>query len=466
MAYSELIKNLDTLRTYIRSFYIYGFKTREQFFGKSTRTYDDEKRRLENYLDGYMTFRPDENGKVTFLSIDSRHTTHNPLYKIFKAKSFTAMDISLHFMVMDILADGGKKSLNQILDQINDTYLDGFSAEVTPEESTLRKKLKEYEELGLIGTEKEGKTMLYFRKPMTDMSGLEDLFSFFSEVAPCGVVGSFLYDKLPAEVQKTSEVFQFKHHYITSSIESDFVEQVLQAIREHRYLTIEQKRAEDDRNFPNVVVPLMIYQSTQGGRMYMMAYRPNGKYFLALRFDYIIGIETGGIYAGFEQKRNEFEELRNHIWGVALKQNKKQKIGKLGKLQFSEVTLKERCSKLRNLSGLELAGIEKCRDTTTVHVTFRIHFEDEEKFIYQRLEREKRCGTVTLLDENNAQFDADVFDPQEIIPWARTFICRITFFDCSEKYIVRRFFADIRKMNKLYSGEDCDSDLEEADDAL
>ena len=150
MAYSELIKNLDTLRTYIRSFYIYGFKTRDQFFGKSTRTYDDEKRRLENYLDGYMTFRPDENGKVTFLSIDSRHTTHNPLYKIFKAKSFTAMDISLHFMLMDILADGSKKSLNQLLDEINDTYLKDFSSEILSEESSLRKKLKEYEELGLI----------------------------------------------------------------------------------------------------------------------------------------------------------------------------------------------------------------------------------------------------------------------------------------------------------------------------
>lgn len=428
MAYSELIKNLDTLRTYIRSFYIYGFKTREQFFGKSTRTYDDEKRRLENYLDGYMTFRPDENGKVTFLSIDSRHTTHNPLYKIFKAKSFTAMDISLHFMLMDILADGSKKTLNQLLDEITDTYLKDFSSEILPEESGLRKKLKEYEELGLVSSEKEGKTMLYYRNPMADLSGLEDALSFFSEIAPCGVAGSFLYDKLPADAQKESEVFQFKHHYITSSIESDFVEQVFEAIREHRYLTIEQKRNEDDRTFPNEVVPLMIYQSTQGGRMYLMAYRPNGKYFLALRFDYIVGMTTGGEYAGFDQKRAEFEELRKHIWGVALKQNKKH------------------------------------NDTTTVHVTFRVHFEEEEKFIYQRLLREKRCGTVTLLDDNNAQFDADVFDPMEIIPWARTFICRITFFDCSEKYIVRRFFADIRKMNRLYTGED--EEIEEETDAV
>lgn len=427
MAYSELIKNLDTLRTYIRSFYIYGFKSRDKFTGKSTRTYDDEKRRLENYLDGYMTFRPDENGKVNFVSIDSRHTPHNPLYKLFKAKSFTAMDISLHFMVMDILAGAEKKSLNQILDEINSVYLDGFSSEVVPEESTLRKKLKEYEELGLIKSEKDGKTMLYCRTPLSDLSGLEDVLNFFSETDSCGVIGNFLFDKLPKEAQQEGEIFQYKHHYITSTIESDFVEQVFQAIREHRYLTIEQKRSEDDRTFPNEVIPLMIYQSTQGGRMYLMAYRPRGKYFLALRFDYIVGMETGGVYEGFEQKRAEFEELRNHIWGVALKQNKKH------------------------------------NDTTTVHVTFRITFSEEEKFIYQRLLREKRSGTVTLLDDNNAQFDVDVYDPQEIIPWVRTFICRITFFDCTDKYIVRRFYGDIRKMNHMYLGEEEDV---EADDVI
>ena len=427
MAYSELIKNLDTLRTYIRSFYIYGFKSRDKFTGKSTRTYDDEKRRLENYLDGYMTFRPDENGKVNFVSIDSRHTPHNPLYKLFKAKSFTAMDISLHFMVMDILAGAEKKSLNQILDEINSVYLDGFSSEVVPEESTLRKKLKEYEELGLIKSEKDGKTMLYCRTPLSDLSGLKDVLNFFSETDPCGVIGNFLFDKLPKEAQQEGEIFQYKHHYITSTIESDFVEQVFQAIREHRYLTIEQKRSEDDRTFPNEVIPLMIYQSTQGGRMYLMAYRPRGKYFLALRFDYIVGMETGGVYEGFEQKRAEFEKLRNHIWGVALKQNKKH------------------------------------NDTTTVHVTFRITFSEEEKFIYQRLLREKRSGTVTLLDDNNAQFDVDVYDPQEIIPWVRTFICRITFFDCTDKYIVRRFYGDIRKMNHMYLGEEEDV---EADDVI
>ena len=85
-------------------------------------------------------------------------------------------------------------------------------------------------------------------------------------------------------------------------------------------------------------------------------------------------------------------------------------------------------------------------------MTFRIHFKDDEKFIYRRLLREKRCGQVILLDENNAQFDADVFDAREIIPWARAFICRISFFDCSDKSIAREFYADIRRMWRMYEG--------------
>ena len=418
MAYSELIKSLDTLRTYIRSFYIYGFKTKDKFSGKSSRTYDDEKRRLENYLDGYMTFRSDEKGKVHFLSIDSRHTAHNPLYKIFKVKSFTAMDISLHFMVMDILADNSKKSLNQILDEINSVYLAGFSSDGLPEESTLRKKLKEYVNLGLISVEKEGRAVFYLRNPMIDLSGFEDSLAFFSEIAPSGVVGSFLYDKLSVKEQQDSDIFQFKHHYITASIESDFMAQALGAIREHRCLVIEQKHSEDDKPFPHEIVPLMIYQSTQDGRMYLMGYRQLGDYFLALRFDYIVAMKTGNVYEDFLQKRSEFEVLRNYIWGVSLKQNK------------------------------------TCNDTSTAHITFRVHFEDDEKFIYQRLLREKRSGTVTLLDDHTAQFDADIFDPMEIIPWVRSFICRITFFDCSEKSVVCRFYDGIREMNRLYSLEE------------
>lgn len=64
------------------------------------------------------------------------------------------------------------------------------------DESTLRKKLKEYAGQGIIRTEKEGRRVLYSRAPDTDLSRLNDVIDFFSEAAP-GVVGSFLQDQRP-----------------------------------------------------------------------------------------------------------------------------------------------------------------------------------------------------------------------------------------------------------------------------
>ena len=43
LAYSELIKNFDHIRSYMRDFFVYGFKTREQYDRKSLRSYDNER---------------------------------------------------------------------------------------------------------------------------------------------------------------------------------------------------------------------------------------------------------------------------------------------------------------------------------------------------------------------------------------------------------------------------------------
>ena len=103
MAYSELVKNFNKIRDYMREFYMYGFKSRDEYTKKSARSYDDERRRMESWLGDYMRFRQTPDGKNVFISIDSRVSRHNPFYKAFKAKSFTDGDITLHFILFDIL---------------------------------------------------------------------------------------------------------------------------------------------------------------------------------------------------------------------------------------------------------------------------------------------------------------------------------------------------------------------------
>ena len=79
-SYSELIKNFEKIRAYMRDFYVYGFKSRDDYKSKSARSYDDERRRIESWLGDNMSFVRTPEGKNVFISIDSRTIRHNPLY--------------------------------------------------------------------------------------------------------------------------------------------------------------------------------------------------------------------------------------------------------------------------------------------------------------------------------------------------------------------------------------------------
>lgn len=174
MAYSELIKNFNKIRDYMRDFYVYGFKSRDDYTKKSARSYDDEKRRIESWLGDYMKFHQTADGKNVFLSIDSRVTRHNPLYKAWKTKSFTDGDITLHFIVMDILSEGQELSLGDIAYQV-DEYLAVFGHARVFDASTIRKKLNEYVKEGVLLTRKNGKTMLYRRAEELEIPSRDDL---------------------------------------------------------------------------------------------------------------------------------------------------------------------------------------------------------------------------------------------------------------------------------------------------
>ena len=78
--FQELIKNFDRIRDYMRQFYVYGFKVRGEYTEKSARTYDNERRRIESWLKGYVTFDYTAKGKQVSISADSRSIVSNPLY--------------------------------------------------------------------------------------------------------------------------------------------------------------------------------------------------------------------------------------------------------------------------------------------------------------------------------------------------------------------------------------------------
>ena len=297
MAYNELIKNFSRIRDYMKEFYVYGFKSRGDFTQKSARSYDDEKRRVESWLGDYMSFRHTQDGKNVFLSIDSRAADSNPLYTAWKTKSFTDGDITLHFILFDILYDPSVKlSLKEILDKIDREYLVEFEEPLEFDESTVRKKLKEYEAEGLIRTEKAGRQMLYSRSEMMDLSGTEDFLDFFSETAPLGVIGSFMKGRLPEH----KSTFSYKHHYINAALDSEILLSLLTAIKEKRTIILENQSRRFTKITTVEVVPLKILAGTQDGRWFVMSLHLKGNQINAYRLDYLKSVKLGEPYEKYD----------------------------------------------------------------------------------------------------------------------------------------------------------------------
>lgn len=411
MAYSELIKSFESIRRYMREFYVYGFKSREEYGLKSARSYDNERRRIESWLGDYMAFHQDASGKNVFLSVDSRQVPRNPLHKAFKAKSFTDKDITLHFYIMDILEGGRALSSKEIVDHITDDYLSQFSGSFSLDESTVRKKLKEYETIGLLKSEKAGREVLYQRtdEGSLDLASWTDALAFFSEEDPVGVIGSFLIDKL----DQPSDAFRFKHHYILHTLDSDILCELLLAIDERRAVELVIRSLRSTREYQRTVCPLKIYISTQSGRQYLLGYHYRGRRMVFFRLDAIKKVSIGSVEKHYDKYLGYQEKFDPHLWGVS-------------------------------------TGPDHNLD----HIEMTIHFGPGEEFVLHRLEREKRHGKVELLDSQTCRFTADVYDASEMLPWIRTFIGRIADLKCSSQFVVEMFYEDLQRMEAMYGGDD------------
>ena len=401
MAFNELIKNFDNIRQLMRDFYVFGFKSRADFADKSARSYDNERRRIESWLGEYMYFRQKAGGKNCFISVDSRKIRHNPFYKALKAKSFTANDIMLHFFLLDILQPGEKFTLRQLMDKLDTAYLSCFDEPAALDISTVRKRLAEYAELGLIENEKCGRELYYERsKDEVDLDAWHDAVSFFAETNQIGVVGSFIEDKFAAG----NSVFSYKHHYLLHALESDVLLDLLAAMERR---------------------PLKIYVSTQSGRRYVMCWFFKAHRIIFCRLDNLERVLEAKPVRDYDKFYAMAEQMEQNLWGVSM-------------------------NRVPAADALE-------------HVELVVRISSDEPYILQCLEREKRCGTVEQVDEHHYRFTAeektdaehyrfiaDVHDAGEMLPWLRTFIGRIESFSCSNKAVEEKFWHDLAEVYAMY----------------
>lgn len=222
-----------------------------------------------------------------------------------------------------------------------------------------------------------------------------------------GVVGSFLLDKLDED----PDVFRFKHHYILHALDSDILYQLLLAIDARRSVELTARNLRNGYEYRRTVCPLKIYVSTQSGRQYLLGYYYRGRRMAFFRLDAVKKVAIGGEERHYDTYLEYQARFDQHLWGVS-------------------------------------AGIGHSLD----HIEMTVRFGPGEDFIVQRLEREKRHGTVEVVEVGTCRFTADVYDASELLPWLRTFIGRIVELKCSNPFVTDTFYEDLRRMSALYGG--------------
>lgn len=405
--FNELIRNFDKIRDYMRDFYIYGFKSRNDFNHKSARTYDNEKRRISSYMGEFMKWEYSKSGKKSFISMDCSKIGMNPLYAAWKSKAFTANDIMLHFYILDVLKQKEPISIDALTDALCEQSEHAFDVQ------TVRIKCAEYVRLGLLTTEKKGKALYYslskhnFSTLLTQAPSLLEAVKFFQGCAPLGEIGSFILDN----EHKKNDSFSFKHNYVAHTLEDGILLQLLCAIRNNQEIECVSCKKTSLSVHTIGGIPLKIFVSVATGRRYLCVYRTTGRRFFNYRLDHIKSVKILDTNAEADEYRMKLDKNLGRVWGVGFGGTSRVEIVSM-KLFINEKT---------------------------------------EGYVIERIAREGHGGVLVRVDPNVFIYTKEVFDSSDMSPWIKTFMGRIIQLEGTNRLVIDRFYADIKKMKKMYA---------------
>lgn len=389
-----LIRDYDNIRRILRDIYIYGCFSRDDFIemGISGRKYDNEQRRINAYLPEGFVRKRRVNKKVQYYCIydldeaGSSFLAENYLVETYRNKSFTMLDVMSYFYVLGILNENPDLTLNDILAQIPNT-----NEEALFTKDNLRIKLIELEERGMIRSYSSGRSVKYCLTDDIwaefDIAELKDIYLFLDfarNAMPLEMPYVYLQRKLEMYLRMKGEqdipegILQFKHNHLFNVLDNEVMLGLLSAIQNRQIAFIKRT----DSNEQVEIIPIKIIHDCTYGRQYI----------------YCIDFQT-------------------HSIPMMIRLDKIDSVTSGSELDESQYT---------NIIESKY-GEEECWCTSglgeKLHKIIINVFIDEKKeeYILRRLYREGHGGSITKLSDGYYEYEIEVRDPLEMIPWIRSF---------------------------------------------
>lgn len=327
--------------------------------------------------------------------------------------------------VEELLSNSKYQGCELIENVKNRSYCIRYSNRVN--DASIKDIKKEIEEACKGWEVKSNKKTYYKLSPMilseffNENNDLEQRFSnmisFFSQVLPLGEIGTFINKHTLASDNK----FYYKHNYIIRALNDYNLINLLNAIKNEKWIDIECRDAINKHQYQRFVCyPIEVRENASIGTQLLIYYHPAYRSIASVRLDSIDGIRVGEYPKRyyFDEDIRRAKRLIEFTWGEGFD-------------AFFEGNVKA--------------------DVKPSKVKLVIAFDDKnESFIRNRLKKELPNGSYTEKNQDKnliyAEIVVNIINPNDMLQWIRSYTTRIV----SVEVQYNGFVDDIMRNYKTY----------------
>ena len=258
-------------------------------------------------------------------------------------------------------------------------------------------------------------------------NNLMDALEYFSRTEVLGEIGAFLYNRMVNQEEK-HPVFYFKHDYFIHAMNDyNLINLIFVIEKNNTYL--------DEIYFNEIVyfkeiriqcIPLEIRVSEKEGSEYIVCYLFDKRQYIFLNMEFIDEIKnykfTNLSDGKIEQIRTDMERVNcilKNCWGIMPGKGKESGI-------IGDASQENRVEELKII----------------------ISYDQKERYIKNRLEREIRHGSITWNGNGEAELFIRVINKEEVYPWIRSFYTRVRQIICNGKDITDYFYGEVKDIKE------------------
>lgn len=425
--FTDFMKHYNIIRTILRDVFLYGCFSRDGLEGKrklSSRKISYEIRRIQQYVQEEF-IRTDRDGRYKLLSLsyDSIRNTENFLVKTYMTKSFTRSDLILYFyLLMTLNAQDKACSFTEIEEQL---IGEGLLSYDNISSKTIERKLNEMcNSLGILKYEIVKRTKHYSiaedvleELDNEEIRSLITAVSLFKNILFPVTAGYYCELSLRDYAMyergihlEAKDYFQYKNLHFHPVIEEQVLWQILNAIHERKYVTLNYKQLYAERKdcTRELLRPYKIRYDINCGRFYLVSYDKRNKLVMS-RLDRTEDIEVAKCTYEVEKLEELYERDMKYSW--------------------SSVPLG--------------AGNEPEKVKLEISIA-----EPKENYIIEKIKSEVQEGNIERIGEGRYHLSLLVNDSLEMVPWIRSYSGYIKVIQ--GRGLIRKMAEDWKEMLEIY----------------